>query len=352
MGDCEHHDGINRRGFLKSSAAVTAGAAAFQTVEAAAVPARKGMTTPGADGLIHGHEVEDMPYRKLGRTNFMPSRLVFGCGAALAGGKAVRLLESAYEAGINFYDIGSNVFYRGAEKHFAPFLKAHRDDIWVSSKAPLKALPDHAYGEPLSTAKGKELADHWSKLLDDSLKHLNTDYMDAYYLMMVDDPAVVKSEEIYRAFEKAKAAGKVGHYGVSTHKNAQDVLEAMIETGWYDIAMIAITPAGWYEWEKKGIKEDSPPLTELQEVLARAREAGIGLVGMKTARYLSMGSTPEDAFDPYYGAAAQDSGLNPFQRAYAYVLRHGVDIMNSDMQNYKHFEENVAAVQKADTVFA
>jgi hypothetical protein len=35
--------------------------------------------------------------------------------------------------------------------------------------------------------------------------------------------------------------------------------------------------------------------------------------------------------------------LNPFQRAYAYVLGHGLDVVNADMQNFKHLEENIIA---------
>ena len=91
----------------------------------------KGLTT--GDELIHRNERSSMTYHKLGRTNFMSSRLVFGCGAALVGGKAIRLLDRAFEAGINHYDVGSNVYYKGSEQSLAPFLKANRDNIWVAS---------------------------------------------------------------------------------------------------------------------------------------------------------------------------------------------------------------------------
>ena len=66
----------------------------------------------------------------------MSSRLVFGCGAALMGGKAVRLLQRAFEAGINHFDVGSDIYYKGSERYLAPFLKDHRDQVWVVSKAP------------------------------------------------------------------------------------------------------------------------------------------------------------------------------------------------------------------------
>ena len=123
--------------------------------------------------------------------------------------------------------------------------------------------------------------------MDASLKDLKTDYVDAYYLMAVDNPSLVRSEEVYNAFLKAKAAGKVGYFGLSTHGNAQKVMEAAIATGWYDLAMIGITPAGWYDWDTKSLVTGTSTLAELQGLLKRASSAGIGLIGMKTVRYLA-----------------------------------------------------------------
>lgn len=341
---------LDRRDFIKTSAAVTAGAA--MGVGSAARAKTAPLHKKGEDGLLHGHEASGMTYRKLGRTNYNASRLVFGCGAALSGGRADRLLDRALEAGINFYDIGSSAFYRKSEVNFAPFLKANREHVWVSSKAPLKHIRDREYNQPLTKAQGEELAAHWTKLLDQSLTDMSIEYVDAYYLMMVDDPAIVKCEELHAAFQKAKEAGKVGHYGISTHKRAAKVLEAMIETGWYDIAMIGISPAGWYEWEIGGMLEGGGTLLDNKPLLDRAREAGIGLVGMKTARYLSKDDTTRTAFDSFYKDTERDGELNAFQRAYAYVLKHGVDIMNSDMQNFEHLEQNIVAARQSDTYFA
>jgi predicted aldo/keto reductase-like oxidoreductase len=336
---------MNRRAFIKTTAAVTATAAVAPTAQA---------QEPQVDGLIHRNERGGMPYRKLGRTNFMCSRLVFGCGAALIGGKAVRLLDAAFDAGVNFYDIGSNAYYKGSEKAFAPFLAAHRDDIWVTSKAPLRPVDGYEPGKPLTAEQGKFLADYWSGLLDASLADLGTDHVDAYYLMGVGEPEIVRCEELHEAFLKAKQAGKVRHWGVSSHKNAQQVLEAIIETDWYDLAMIAITPAGWYDWDSKSLLPGTPAMAELQPTLQRARDAGIGLVGMKAARYLSSrgGSGLEKAFDGHYNDKIMQSGLTPWQRSYAYVLAHGVDVVNSDMQNFAHFKENHVAVQRSAELFA
>ena len=77
----------------------------------------------------------EMEYRTLGNTGFKGSRLVFGCGAALSLGQANKLLEPAFEAGINVFDVGYSSYYRDAEKNLAPFAKNHRDKIYLISKA-------------------------------------------------------------------------------------------------------------------------------------------------------------------------------------------------------------------------
>jgi len=141
---------------------------------------------------------------------------------------------------------------------------------------------------------------------------------------------------------------------VSTHHNTTAVVEAMTETGWYDLAMVGITPAGWYDWNSREIAEGTPPMKDLKSVFDNAREAGIGLIGMKSARYLSPrgGKDDQSLFDEYYTPAQLDSGFDGYQRSYAYVLSHGMDAVNSDMQNFAHFEANVKAVTEALEVFA
>lgn len=349
MNNNDKANSMGRRAFIK----LVAAAAVSGPTLLSAAGSDSGAAT-GRDGKINGNERPPMTYRKLGRTGFMSSRLVFGCGAALMGGRAVRLLDRAFEAGINLYDVGSDIYYKGSERGLAPFLKKHRDKIWVVSKAP---APIHvALNVSITVEQAKSAAVFWTRLMEKSLKDLQTEYVDAYYLMGVDNPSLVRSEEMYNAFLKAKAAGKVGYFGLSTHKNAREVLEAAIETGWYDLAMIGITPAGWYDWSTKSLSQGTPIMVNLQGPLRRARDAGIGLIGMKTVRYLapmwSLGSGDESAFDEVYNKEFRAAPLNPFQRAYAYVLEHGIDVVNADMQNFKHLEENIIAVATSHAYFA
>lgn len=346
MSKKEARDVIDRREFFKLSAAAVGGSAILSRSNSD--------EEVNAPQLIHRNEQSTMTYRKLGRTDFMSSRLVFGCGAALVGGKAVRLLDRAFEAGVNHFDIGSDSYYKGSERAFAPFMSAHRDDIWVASKA-TPALAGIQPDASVTRDQAVAAAQYWTRLLDGSLRDLQTEYVDAYYLMGVANPILVRSEEMYQAFLDARSSGKVGHFGLSTHKNAAAVLEAAIETGWYDVAMVGTTPLGWYDWTTKEIEEATPTLIELQPLLTQARDAGIGLVGMKTARYLapmsSLGKGDPTAFDDVYDEDFRTNSLSPYQRAIAYVLEHGLDVVNADMQNFSHFEENVVAAATSKDYF-
>jgi aryl-alcohol dehydrogenase-like predicted oxidoreductase len=346
--DAHESQGIDRRKFLKSSA-VAAGAVALS-----------GNAQANDVELDHRNERTDrMQYRKLGKTNFMCSALVFGCGAALVGGKAFKLLERSFEQGVNFYDVGYDDYYKGSEKEMAPFLKRHREEVWLTSKAPARVQA----GQALTVEMAKGAANYWLRQMDLSLSRLQVDYMDAYYFMGVSNPELVKSDELINAFYKAKEAGKVGHLGVSTHQNAQEVLEAMIEADAYSIAMIAITPAGWYDYRVQELLKDKGNLKSLQPLLKRAKKAGIGICGMKAARPIAVtpyggkyGKVAEDdivfAFDKFYDKKAMESKWSPYQRSYAYCLENGVDVVNSDMQNFKHFEENLIATRESNRYFA
>jgi aryl-alcohol dehydrogenase-like predicted oxidoreductase len=335
---------MNRRGFLKTSAAATVAGAA------AATAAVKMPRVHAEDNFIYrNYQPDKMAYGRLGKTNFMCSRLTFGCGAALMGGRATRLLDRAFEQGVNHFDVGTTTYYKGSEKELAPFLKKHAGEVWVTSKA----FPRNGMGTQddltYTADMAKQDAVYWTELLEGSLSDLDQDHVDAYYLMGVGNPNCVKSEEMHSAFLAAKQAGKVDHYGISTHKRAAACLEAAIECGWHSQAMIAITPAGWYDWDSKQLLEGTPPMTSLMPIIEKARAADIGLVGMKAARFIApgtaLGKGDEKAFDSTYKPEFLQSGLSPFQRSYAYCLAHGMDTVNSDMQNFAHFEENLVAAR-------
>ncbi len=298
-----------------------------------------------------------MTYRTLGRTGFEGSRLIFGCGASLARRPRDELLNVAFDTGVNVFDIGMGRYYGDAERNMAGFLKKVRDDIFLISKASVY-IDDDAVGpfDEISVAQGKQAAEGWLGILEESLRDLQVDTIDAYYQMGANNPNLVGSEEMRMAFERARDAGKIKHWGVSTHENAEAVLAKAVETGWYDLAMIAITPAGWYDWNGRTIMAGSLPMADIRPVLAKAKESGIALIGMKAARFIAgrnwAGWGDESAFDEHYDEALMRSKLTAFQRSYAFVLEHGVDAVNADIQNFLHLRENFAAAATSQEYFA
>ena len=76
---------------------------------------------------------------------------------------------------------------------------------------------------------------------------------------------------------------------------------------------------------------------------------------MKTVRLMApmqvMGKGNVSAFDKFYDKKLLESPLTPFQRAYSYVLENGLDVVNADMQNFMHLEENIVAASTSFTYF-
>ena len=292
-----------------------------------------------------------MKYTTLGRTNFKASRLVYGCGAALSRKKNDALLQIAFDAGINVFDVGTSRYYGSAERNLAAFLQQHRDDIFLISKSFLNASETE---EP-TLDRAKKIAQQWRKDMEQSLTELKQEHVDAYYTMDAKNPLLVKNEEIYREFERAKQDGKVTYFGLSTHNRAAEVLAAATETDWYHLAMVAITPAGWYDWNSKAVLADSPPMIELKSVFDDAKKAGIALVGMKVARHLAPrlfgGQGAKELYESHYTTKLKSSGFSVFQKSYAYVLEHGMDVVNSDIQNFDILEENFRAAATSGVYF-
>ena len=93
----------------------------------------------------------------------------------------------------------------------------------------------------------------------------------------------------------------------------------------------------------------------LRSILDTARDAGIGLIGMKAGRHLAgrkfSGWGSPDAFDDYYPEKVMQAKLNAFQRSYAYVLANGLDAVNADMQHWQYLRENLIAATSAQKLF-
>jgi predicted aldo/keto reductase-like oxidoreductase len=101
--------------------------------------------------------------------------------------------------------------------------------------------------------------------LDESLKQLNTDYVDIWYLHARSKADDI-TDDMIEAQQVAKKLGKIRFAGVSTHSGQQQLLPWMAQKGVFDVALVA------YNFSM------DPGMTQ---AIATVAKAGIGVVGMK-----------------------------------------------------------------------
>jgi len=151
-----------------------------------------------------------MDYRTLSTTDLTVSRLCFGTltlGASMDESAAARAIDRCLAAGINFFDT-ANVYNKGAaETILGKALSGRRQKAILASKVGFKTgvSPDES---GLSRAA-------ICKALEATLRRLQTDYLDLYYLHLPDYSVPI--EGTLAAMEEAVRAGKVRYPAVSNY---------------------------------------------------------------------------------------------------------------------------------------
>lgn len=116
-------------------------------------------------------------------------------------------LDAALEAGVTLFDT-ADAYGRGANEEFlAPFVGAHRDEIILATKFALVRTEDPHYRAIRNDPAYIRTA------VEASLRRLNTDVIDLYY-MHRRDPAVPFAESV-GAMAELIQQGKVKHLGLS-----------------------------------------------------------------------------------------------------------------------------------------
>lgn len=128
-------------------------------------------------------------------------------GTDAAGARTA--LEAALEEGVTFFDT-ADIYGRGANEEFlAPFLRAHRDEVVLSTKF------GRERPKPLDLDDKfvRNDAAYVREAVDRSLKRLDTDYIDVYSLH-VRNPSIPWAESI-GAMAELITQGKVRYLGLS-----------------------------------------------------------------------------------------------------------------------------------------
>lgn len=150
-------------------------------------------------------------YRRLGRSGLEVSALCLGTmtfGDRTDAAEAKRIVDAAYEAGVNFIDTADAYVNGASERIVGEAIKGNRWRWIVATKVanPLTGRP-HDGG----------LSRRWLfQACDASLQRLGTDWIDIYYLHK-DDRATPLAESI-GAMGDLIRSGKVRYFGVSNFR--------------------------------------------------------------------------------------------------------------------------------------
>ncbi len=189
-----------------------------------------------------------MEYRILGKTGLSISRMGFG-GIPIQridaeGTKA--LMHRLMAAGINYIDTARG--YTVSEEYLGYGLEGIRQHFVLATKS-------------MAHTKEAMAAD-----VETSLKNLRTDYIDLYQL---HNPSAEQFQQIIapggalEALQEAKAAGKIGHIGITAH--SLEVALTALEQPWVETIMF---PYNIVE-------------TQGKELIRKCAERNIGFVCMK-----------------------------------------------------------------------
>jgi aryl-alcohol dehydrogenase-like predicted oxidoreductase len=281
--------GMNRMEFLKAGLVGTASALIG------------GNTFAGVLQYAASSEPFTVPapvYRTLGRTGLKVTVVSFG--AMLV--PEPELLRIAFDQGVNYVDTARKYMDGKNEEIVGKAIKGRRDKVYVATKT-------------LPTSKSKQdiIGD-----VETSLKALGTDYVDVIQLHNLTDRERIFIPETREALTRLREQGKVRFFGVTTHKNQPEVLNALVDDKdrFFDTALVA------YNFES------SP---EIGDTIARLAKAGIGVIAMKTQ---AGGYKPEHL-----------EALSPHQAALKWVLQNpDITMAIPGMKNLSHLKENMAVM--------
>jgi len=243
---------IGRREFVKTT---LAGAGGLFLIS----PEAKGQETKVVDSK--GKE-RKFHYRTLGRTGLKLPVINMG----VMNSDNPNLIRAALDSGMVLLDTAHGYMGGRNEETIGSVIKGRpRDSFMIGSKVSLPR--DRTTGLYVGGATTEEFL----KKLDISLKRLGVDHVEILYHHGVSNKESVVYEPVLKAMEKAKKEGKIRFAGISTHMNEPEVLHATVDSKFYDVVLVA------YNFQQKH-------MPEVRSAIARAAQAGIGIVGMKAIR--------------------------------------------------------------------
>ncbi len=189
-----------------------------------------------------------MEYRILGKTGLQISRMGFG-GIPIqktSAGQTKLLLQTLAQHGVNYIDTARG--YTVSEEYIGYGLEGMRDRFVLATK---------------SMARTREAMERDIAI---SLKNLRTDHIDLYQIHNPNQEAltqVMGPDGALEALQAAKAAGRIGHIGITLH--SAELFAQALELDWVETIMF---PYNIVE-------------TQAEDLIRRCEEKNIGFIDMK-----------------------------------------------------------------------
>jgi predicted aldo/keto reductase-like oxidoreductase len=310
---------INRRNFLGTGIAAAASVAVGKSFAAdetyRPVPVKKNDENP-----FNPVTYSAMPTRSFGKTGFKVGILSLGGQATIemqgTEEESEKIINRAIDLGVNYIDTAASYGRGQSQLNIGRVMKTRRSEVWLSTKT-----HDRTY-------------DGSMRLLEDSLKKLQTDHLDMWQLHNVQRQDQI--DQIFapngaiKALEKAKSEGIVRHLGITGHYEPV-VLKNAIHNYPFDAILMALNAA------------DPHYLSFKKYLLPEAQKLGIAIIGMKVATRGRMISTwtPPPVDEQPARMATKKPGTITIKEALTYNMSLPVSTTIIGVDNVAQIEENV-----------
>jgi uncharacterized protein len=311
---------MNRRKFLGAGLAAAASVSLGSTLANTAPEAISAVKTRH-DHPFNKQTYNAMPTRSLGKTGFKVGILSLGGQATIEiPGKeeeSERIIHRALDLGINYIDTAASYGRGISQVHIGRVMKTRRNEVWLSSKT-----HDRTY-------------DGSMRLLEESLKSLQTDHLDTWQLHNVQHQSqldqIFANDGAIKAMERAKEEGMVRTIGITGHYEPLVLLDA-IKRYPFDLILLAVNAA------------DVHYLSFKNYLLPEVQRQGLAIVGMKVTtrgRMLSSWTPPPIDEQPARLATPKPGTIN-IREALTYNMSLPVSTTIIGVDDVAQIEENVS----------
>lgn len=195
-----------------------------------------------------------MKKRLLKGTGLHVSELCLGTvsfGREVDDKEAANIVSEALDHGINFFDTADSYVAGASEETLGRAMIGRRDELIVATKV----------GFPTKLGKGLS-RHHIIRSVENSLRALQTDYIDLYYMHVPDGNAPL--EESLEAMSTLVHQGKIRYIGVSNY-NAWQICEMLWKSEKNNLVAPCMTQVG-YNLLARGLEEDLVPFVRKHNV--------------------------------------------------------------------------------------